>query len=140
MVGLCRCASFFGGILFVGFSDPAYPAPPRGDSCDPRAWQAKSFVRPSRNVLAPCLVPSTGHQQGCQTDGNPTGTLTHSDPGVQRPNPSEAIPKASTAKGRGKCPWDALLNPTKNHCIGAPSTEINMSRPLQKNAQGHAPC
>ena len=148
-----NCAAFLhlgGGIPFVGVSDHDSPAVSWGASRDPRAWQVKSFCQAS----ALCSRTIAGLSEQFRAERTWIGgesTWISSQPDQASPVKSHraslsrqtigigwgisgeggSAPKGIYRKGLRKMLEDALTNLIKNHCIGAPSTEINMSRPLQ---------
>jgi len=139
----------------VGASDHGSPAPSRGASCDPRAWQTKSFLSGLRAVFSD-HSRLIGKFRAERTWIGGESTCIGSLPGQTSPVKShraslsrqtmgigegirgegEATPEASTAKGRGKCPWDALTVLIKNTASERLPQRSKISRPSQKGPQG----
>ena len=131
---------FLGEISFVVASNPVSQRPPGAPHTIPAFSRGSFFIRSPRDMLGPCLVSSPGSPAGM-----PNSRQIYWHPHSQRPRSPDlqsigSAPKGIYRKQLRKMPLGCANCFNKEHCIGAPSTEINMSRPLQKNAQGNAPC
>jgi len=141
----------------VGVSDHDSPAVSWGASRDPRAWQVKSFCQAS----ALCSRTIAGLSEQFRAERTWIGgesTWISSQPDQASPVKShraslfrqtigigwgikgevEATPTASTAKGRGKCPWDVLINLIKNTAAERLPQRSTCHAPRKKSSKGRA--